>query len=300
VGGENYALQSQGELSPELQEKFRHLASYTAISIADTDEPTRRSLVKSQLAISLISADGELKDATSIQMPGALDDLFYFDGQLGPVVSADSVSAYVWAPSAQNVELLLFETSDQTQPSQVMPMTEDSQTGVWSAENVGNWDRKFYQYRVTVYTNITKAVEINDVTDPYSLSLSINSRLSQFVDLSDSDLQPRNWNRVAKPRLPAPEDISIYELHVRDFSIHDESVSESDRGTFNAFSSYRSRGMRHLRRLARAGLTHIHLLPAFDIASVNEDKTQHVTISDDLNSYPAAGRSRRHAKSRWF
>ena len=287
VGGENYTLQQQGELSPQLQEKFRHLASYNAISLTDTDESTRRSLVKSQLAISVIGADGELKDATGIQIPGALDDLFYFAGQLGPVVSADSVSTYVWAPTAQNVELLLFDTSDQAQPSQVMPMTEDRQTGVWSAENIGNWDRKFYKYRVTVYTNITKAVEINDVTDPYSLSLSTNSRLSQFVDLTDTDLQPRGWNRFRKPQLLAPEDISIYELHVRDFSINDESVTESNRGTFNAFSSYRSRGMRHLRRLAHAGLTHIHLLPAFDIASVNEDKTQQVIISDDLNAYPA-------------
>ncbi len=43
--------------------------------------------------------------------------------------------------------------------------------------------------------------------------------------------------------------------------------------------------MRHLRALARAGLSHVHLLPSFDIASVDEDKT---TWQDpgDLSAFP--------------
>ena len=283
VGGSVYTLTAGGELPAVVNEKFRHISSYNAISAASIDEATRRSLLKGQLAVSILDAEGNLKDATSVQFPGVLDDLFYFDGTLGPVQTEDSSSAYVWAPTAQNVELLLFDSSDQTEPSQVVPMVEDTQTGVWSATDFGNWDRKFYQYRVTVYTYITKDVEVNVTTDPYSLSLSTNSRMSQFVNLDDADLKPKGWDYYRKPYLRAPEDISIYELHVRDFSIEDETVAEEDRGTFNAFSSYRSRGMRHLRRLARSGMSHIHLLPAFDIASVNENKDEHVTITEDLS-----------------
>ncbi len=283
TGGDTYNLAASGALSTELQAQFRHLASYSAISFAGVDDGTRRQLVKSQLALSVLDAEGNLKDATSIQMPGALDDLFYFDGTLGPVVEDDNVSAYVWAPTAQHVELLLFDSSDQTEPSAIVPMLEDRSNGVWAAEDIGDWNRKFYKFRVTVYTNITKAVEVNDVTDPYSLSLSTNSQLSQFVNLDDADLQPRGWQRLHKPRLRAPEDISIYELHIRDFSVNDETVPEQDRGTFNAFSALRSRGMRHLRRLSRSGLTHIHLLPAFDIASVNENKSEHISTPDDLS-----------------
>ena len=199
-------------------------------------------------------------------------------------VKAGSASAKVWAPTAQNVELLLFEESTSDSPVEVIPMSEDITTGVWSA-SAGNWDRKFYKYRVTVFTSITNQVEINDVTDPYSLSLSTNSQLSQFVNLSDRDLKPRGWDWYRKPRLRAPEDISIYELHVRDFSIIDETVKERDRGTFNAFSQYRSRGMRHLRSLAYSGLSHIHLLPAFDIATVNENKDELVSIDIDLTQF---------------
>jgi len=285
TGGERFSLNQMGALASELQEKFRHLSNYSSLSIAGVDEATRRRLVKSQLAISVLDAQGKLKDATSIQIPGVLDELFYFDGRLGPVVETENIAAYVWAPTAQNVELLLFDDSNQIDPSQVIPMVEDRQSGVWSAAEIGDWDRKFYKYRVTVYTNITKAIEVNEVTDPYSLSLSTNSRMSQFVNLTDADLAPPGWSQLRKPRLNAPEDISIYELHIRDFSINDQTVAEENRGTFNAFSSQRSRGMRHLQRLARAGLTHIHLLPAFDIASVNEDRSQQVSISDNLDSY---------------
>ncbi len=284
VGGTDYVLGEVGGLSDELKAKFRHLASYAAISTANIDDATKREILKTQLAVSVLGADGKLKDAVSIQHHGILDDLFFFDGQLGPLVSNGNAEAHVWAPTAQNVELLLYQNSADTEPAQVLPMVEDVTTGVWSAD-AGAWDRKYYRYRVTVYTNVTNQVEVNVVTDPYSLSLSTNSKLSQFVNLNDADLKPRGWDRLRKPRLRAPEDISIYELHVRDFSIIDTSVPEADRGTFNAFSRYWSRGMRHLRSLSWSGMSHVHLLPAFDIATVNEEKTGQVEITEDLSTY---------------
>jgi pullulanase-type alpha-1,6-glucosidase len=73
---------------------------------------------------------------------------------------------------------------------------------------------------------------------------------------------------IPKPPLASPTDIVLYELHIRDFSISDDSVPENDRGKYTAFTHIFSRGMRHLRSLAKAGLTHVHLLPAFDFSSV--------------------------------
>jgi 1,4-alpha-glucan branching enzyme len=69
-------------------------------------------------------------------------------------------------------------------------------------------------------------VEHNLVTDPYSFSLSMNSTRSQIVDLDESALKPAGWETLAKPELAAPEDVSIYELHVRDFSADDPTVPE--------------------------------------------------------------------------
>ena len=99
----------------------------------------------------------------------------------------------------------------------------------------------------------------------------MNSTRSQIVDLSDPTLEPAGWDGLVKPDLARPEDISIYELHVRDFSISDETVPAVDRGTFAAFTDEGSDGMEHLAELADAGLSHVHLLPVFDIATIEED-----------------------------
>jgi pullulanase-type alpha-1,6-glucosidase len=114
-------------------------------------------------------------------------------------------------------------------------------------------------------------VVTNRVTDPYSLGLSTNSARSQIVDLDDPALAPAGWAELAKPSLEAPEDIVLYELHVRDFSVFDQTVPEGQRGTFAAFTATESTGMRHMAELADAGVTHVHLLPVFDIATIEED-----------------------------
>jgi pullulanase-type alpha-1,6-glucosidase len=44
--------------------------------------------------------------------------------------------------------------------------------------------------------------------------------------------------------------------------------------------------MRHLASLAQAGLTHVHLLPVFDIATIDEDKSTWLSPAGDLASYP--------------
>ena len=166
-------------------------------------------------------------------------------------------------------------------------MQWDSQTGVWSFSGKAEWKNKFYLYEVNVYVPSTGKIETNLVTDPYSFSLSTNSKRSQIVDLNDSALKPQDWDSTQKPALAAPEDIVIYELHIRDFSISDQTVPAELRGTYKAFTVKDSNGMKHLASLAQAGLTHIHLLPAFDIASVNEDASTWQTVDEaQLKTYP--------------
>src|SRR6185436_19623646 len=104
----------------------------------------------------------------------------------------------------------------------------------------------------------------------------------QVVSLDEAQLQPRGWRTLRKPHLAAPEDIVLYELHVRDFSASDESVPENLRGTFAAFTQRRSEGMKHLALLGLAGVTHVHLLPAFDFATTNEDKSTWQSPSFDV------------------
>ena len=132
---------------------------------------------------------------------------------------------------------------------------------------------------------LDKVVE-NAVTDPYSVALTTNAARSVLADLADPALAPNGWQRLRKPALRQPEDSTIYELHVRDFSISDETVPAAHRGTYLAFTDRRSDGMRQLRDLARAGVTSLHLLPANDIATIEEDRSKQQGPPCDLRSFP--------------
>ena len=63
-------------------------------------------------------------------------------------------------------------------------------------------------------------------------------------------------------------------MHIRDFSVNDSSVPDEYKGTFKAFTLPNSYGMQHLKALQQAGLSHLHLLPVFDIATINENKSE--------------------------
>ncbi|MEO0952630.1 MAG: hypothetical protein AAFY44_15110, partial [Pseudomonadota bacterium] len=280
-GGDAIALTRSGVVDGAIAEKFRHLAGLPTYRVALPDRLLRGQVIKSQLAVAATDEAGQPLDATGIQTAGVLDDLFANDTALGATWVNGQPQLAVWAPTARRVRVLLFDSPDLSrEPVLQRSMGQDALTGVWSVRGDASWDRAYYLYEVEVYTRATGTVVTNLVTDPYSLSLSMDSRRSQIVNLDDVDLKPAGWDRLRKPAVDAPEDISIYELHVRDFSMHDARVPESLRGTFKAFAIRGSDGNRQLRRLSRAGLTHVHLLPAFDCASVPEDRANHATPGD--------------------
>lgn len=153
-------------------------------------------------------------------------------------------------------------------------MTVDPATGVWSFTGEAGFKGKYYAYEVVVFVPSTGKVETNVVTDPYSVGLSTNGLRYLVVDLNDPELARGVGDTFTLPTLAAPEDIVLYEMHIHDFSVNDLAIApEEFRGTYKAFSILESNGMKHLAALAQAGLTHLHILPAFDMASVNEDKT---------------------------
>ena len=259
-------------LSEEPAARYPHLADYSVFRLPARAGALRIAL-KGQVAVAA-SAGGELTDATGLQIAGVLDDLYPYDGPLGVTYEDGAPVLRVWAPTAQRVRLVLFDDADPETPGDETIMRIDPETGVWTLAGEPEWDRKFYLYEVTVFAPSTGAVETNLVTDPYSVSLSINSGRSQIVNLDDADLKPEGWGEGELPPLAAPEDIVIYELHIRDFSIADDSVPADMRGTYGAFAA--GNGATHLAGLAEAGVTHLHLLPSFDIATIDEDAAARV------------------------
>jgi len=258
-------------LPEEVIAKFPHLAGYMALRLPESELHAVPALLKGQLAVQVTTAEGELLDATGVQTPGVIDELFTYDGPLGVTWEEGVPTLRLWAPTAKRVRLYLFEDSVTPEPTEIVAMKNEN--GVWTAVGDPTWKNKYYLYEVRVFVPTTGAVEVNRVTDPYSLSLAMNSRRSQIVDLDDPALKPEGWDELTKPPLDAPEDITIWEVHMRDFSALDESVPEEHRGTYLAFTHPESNGMQHLKALAEAGLTHLHLLPTFDIATIDEDKT---------------------------
>ncbi len=231
-------------------------------------------ILKGQIAVSAVNTDGNSEDATGLQIPGVLDELYTYAGDLGVSWDGGVPTIQLWAPTAKSVTFHLFADSDPATPSTTAAMAWDPATGVWSITGDPSWMYQFYLFEVEVYVHSTDQVENNMVTDPYSFSLAMNSARSQLVDLNDPALKPAGWDALEKPALPAPEDISIYEIHVRDFSVNDPSVPDELKGTYEAFTLNDTYGMDHLAALEAAGLTHLHLLPVFDIATINENKSE--------------------------
>jgi pullulanase-type alpha-1,6-glucosidase len=277
-------------LSAAVREKFPHLAGFPAFRLPAERLGEVPEALKGPLAVEARDAAGALLETTGLQIQGVLDDLYTWDGPLGITFGAGDrgrePTLRLWAPTARAVRLHLFEDPDPATPATVHAMAADPATGVWSVTGTPDWYGRYFLYEVNVFVRSTGRVETNQVTDPWSVSLSRNSRRSQIVDLDDPALKPAGWDDLLKPPLDSPADIVLYELHVRDFSAADPDVPAGLKGTFQAFTLPDSNGMRHLRSLAAAGLTHVHLLPCFDFTSVDEDRSRWREPEGDLAGFP--------------
>jgi len=261
-----------GTASSAVRQRFAFVKPGLLLQMPDVPAATLRELHEQQTLLVEEDPQGRVVAATRLQMAGALDALFAPAAHklsLGPQFQGKGVRLSLWAPTAQQVQLCLYPNA--TAPaSQLHSLQRDATSGVWSAKLPASATGAYYRFAVTVHVPGVGRVR-NLVTDPYSVSLSADSRRSQILDLNDPALQPTGWMSDTPPAtVRQSTDMVIYELHVRDFSISDESVPAADRGKYLAFTHGQSRGMQHLKALARAGLTDVHLLPVFDLASVPE------------------------------
>ncbi|MFJ8488030.1 pullulanase-type alpha-1,6-glucosidase [Streptomyces sp. NPDC094038] len=261
--------------------EFPYLKDYTAWSVDPRDRGRVREALGGQLVASQRAADGAVLAATGVQLAGVLDDVYAkaTTADLGPVFHHGKPTLSVWAPTAQSVALELDGALE--------PMHRDPATGVWSVTGPPSWKNKPYRYVVKVWAPSVRKVVTNKVTDPYSVALTANSERSLVVDLNDKSLAPGGWSTYTKPKAVPMKDAQIQELHVRDFSVADSTVPAADRGTYLAFTDKNSDGSRHLKALAKSGTSYVHLLPAFDFATVPEKKADQASPGCDLASYPA-------------
>ena len=142
--------------------------------------------------------------------------------------------------------------------------------GTWVIEIDGDLKGEFYNYIVKVEGKENIAV------DPYAKAVGVNGNHGMVVDLADTD--PEGWENDKKPELKSATDSIIYEMHVRDLTIDENSgVVDKFKGKFKGIAEDNTTipnttvatGLAHLKEL---GVTHVHLLPSFDYASVDESR----------------------------
>jgi pullulanase len=275
---------SQDALDTTTADKFKHLKEGVRLGLPSTATgeavPTLQDLLRRSTVLTEEDAQGLVLAATLVQTPGALDAAYAAATtapELGATVRATHTTWRLWAPTARRVLLCTYPNADA--PSTALStLQRDGATGVWQtqlphggAPSVqARGTAHTYTYLVEVFTPSAGWV-VNRVTDPYALGLTRDSQRSVAVDLDAPALQPHGWHTMpVSQRVKTPTDMVVYELHLRDFSITDRSVPARDRGKYLGFTHPNSRGMQHLRKLSQAGVTDVHLLPVFDIASVPE------------------------------
>ena len=176
------------------------------------------------------------------------DEKYKYDGDLGSIYTKNSTRFILWTPVADKVELLLED--------RVYDMVR-GEKGQWIVEIEGDLDGKFYNYIINGKDKIV---------DPYAKAVSVNGTRAMVVDLNSTN--PKGWNKDKKPYLDKITDSILYEMHVRDFSIDENSgVSKEYRGKF--LGIVEGKPIEHLKEL---GITHVHLLPSFDYETIDESK----------------------------
>ncbi len=277
-----YITLTPTSLTAEQQAKYPHLKDAAAFALPAGKD--LKPLLKGELVAIGTDADGILQGATLVQSAGALDALYSEAATkltYGAVVEGGNVTFRLWAPTAKSVKLALFD--GQHKPLGERTMTLDEASGSWSVQGGSELVGKFYRYDIQVYHPVSRKLESYQVTDPYSLSLAMNSEFSQVVNLDDPALKPEGWDSLKAPHSQQnPADITIYEAHVRDLTGNDDSTPAEHRGKFLGLTDTDTAPVKHLQALAKSGVSHLHLLPVFDIATVNEDPAKVANIGDDF------------------
>jgi len=291
------------EMPNWLAKNHPHLEDFQAYQV-DLSEQQAKNWLKHKLMVAQFDAKKTVQGKVSIekisyvQTANLIDHLYTGKNNdanevddFGAIViknktglNAANVQFKLWAPTAQQITVLLFNQDKTPAMPAKLPMIEDRERGVWSALTTKEHAAAFYQYQIELYHPASKKFETLVTTDPYSLSLSTNSEHSQVIDLNSSTTMPNDWQSQKDNIVGAPENNIFYETHIRDFSAHDPKLSDpSSRGKYQAFSELNSAGIKHLKKLKKAGINNIHLLPTFDIGTANELDEEVVDLNDNIS-----------------
>ncbi|MDQ0202066.1 type I pullulanase [Neobacillus ginsengisoli] len=204
---------------------------------------------------------------------------YYYSGSdLGNVYSNKATAFHVWAPTASDVQVLLYNS--ETGPITQQLEMQKSDNGTWKLQVPGNLKNWFYLYQVTVNGKTQTAV------DPYVRAVSVNATRGMIVDLEDTN--PAGWKEDHQQTPANPVDEVIYEAHVRDFSI-DANSGMNYKGRYLAFTEHGTKGPNNVKTgidsLKKLGITTVQLQPVEEFNSIDETQPNMYNWGYDPRNY---------------
>lgn len=191
----------------------------------------------------------------------------YYGSDLELVYTPEQSVFTLWAPSANRVRLNLYASGEGGDPEEQVEM-EKAGYGTWRIHIDRDLKGSFYTFQIE-----KNGKWLNETPGIWAKAVGINGNRAAVIDWNETN--PEGWESDRSPELKMYSDIILYELHHRDFSIAPDSGIEN-KGKFLALTETGTKtpegeatGLDHLKEL---GVTHIHILPSFDFATVDETK----------------------------
>ena len=230
-------------------------------------EPGEMMTMQDLLYGMMIRSGNDAANAVAVLCSGSTEafaERYLYDGDdLGAVTGENGTTFKVWAPTAGRVVLNLFEAGDGCDAYETLDMVR-GEKGVWSADapcGAGT----YYTYTVTTAAGEQEAV------DPYARAVGVNGDRGMVIDLASTDPEGFAADTFVDS-ISAYNEAVIWEVHVRDFS--NKLASSAYPGKYLAFTEHgltnaagEPAGIDYLTDL---GITHVHLQPVYDYATVNE------------------------------
>ncbi|WP_205727893.1 type I pullulanase [Flammeovirga pectinis] len=190
-----------------------------------------------------------------------------FTGDLGVTYSKQATAFKIWSPTATKVVINLYENGLTGKPYKVTEM-KPSEKGTWSSSIKGDLFGKYYTFQVTVGDK-----QLDETPGIYATAVGVNGKRGQVIDLATTN--PNGWANDQRPELKELTDAILYEIHVRDITIAENSGAKN-KGKFLGLTETGTvsdkglkTGIDHIEEL---GVTHVHLLPSFDYHTIDESK----------------------------
>ena len=195
---------------------------------------------------------------------------YHYNGSLGAKYNKNETIFTLWAPTADSVKVALYGKNGNdtnNNPEEVIQMNK-GENGEWSVKINKDLKGEYYNYIVNING------KENRVIGPYAKAVGVNGKRAMVIDLNETN--PKGWNEDKKPKLDNTTDAVIYEMHIRDFSIDDNS-GITYKGKYNGVWQDNTTipgtdiktGVSHLKEL---GVNIVHLLPTFDYESIDESR----------------------------